>query len=538
MVIGVLLSRICQGRLFLLFYRRRNHFPITGPIADCVRTVAGRLGIRRKVWVIEGAQLSGPVAFGIFRPTIALPGQFASDYGDDQQEVILAHELVHLANHDPAWQFFADLVGAILWWHPLVWWSRRQLRSACETLADEASLMFPNGPYILAECLVTLGKQLTRTGRIGWLAVAGTGFRSGLGRRVNHLMQLESRTWRFPNGFRLRLALLLIPAVLLAGALGSTALACSPIFAKGDWSMNPLTKTWKLSLTGMLVTAALGWSTDSGLAADPPDPPGEKPSNGRKIDETKPAEQSDRRPPGVRPGGANREIPGPGIGRPPGPGGDREGGAGSIFLEESPPKIKVFRLKHRDPDELRQILEGHYESPGDKSGASGGGPGPEGVGKPGGSLGGGRPVQPGPGGGGFPRVPGGPGALVPGGGGDGGFNFSGRLVEGSVAVDHRTRSLIVRGTEKDLQIVADLVAVLDLEKGKTAALPLAKGRNLRAFNLRYADAKEIAKVLTNLNLNARMAFPPKSNLIIVIGSETEMKEIGEVVDALDVEVKP
>jgi hypothetical protein len=534
MVMCFLLFRIGLGRLFLLLYRRRNHFPITGPIADCVQTVAGRLGIRRKVWVIEGAKLTGPVAFGIFRPTIALPGQFAAVSGNDQRNVILAHELAHLANHDPAWQCLADLVGAILWWHPLVWWSRRQLRLACETLADEASLLFPNGPCILAECLVTLGKQMTRTRQMGWLAVAGTGFRSGLGRRVNHLMRLEPRTWRFPNRFRRRLALLLIPAVLLAGALGSTALACPPIFAKGDWSMNPLTKTWKLSLTGILVTAALGWSTESGLAADPPAPPGEKPSNGRKIDETKPG-QSDRRPPGVRPGGTNREIPGPGIGRPPAPGGDRAG-AGNIFPEESPPRIKVFRLKHRDPDELRQILEGHYESPAEKAGPSGGGGhGPGGASTPGGPGGGGRPIQPGPGG--FPRLPGGPGALGPG-GGDGGFYFGGRLVDGSVAVDQRTRSVIVRGTDKDLQIVADLVAVLDLEKDKTAAAPLAKGRNLRAFNLRYADANEIAKVLRNLNLNARMAFPPKSNLIIVIGSESEMKEIGEVIDALDVEVKP
>jgi len=109
-----------------------------------------------------------------------------------------------------------------------------------------------------------------------------------------------------------------------------------------------------------------------------------------------------------------------------------------------------------------------------------------------------------------------------------------RVLAWSMAASPCTHSLIIRGTDRDLQIAADLVAVLDLEKDK----PVPKVESLRAFNLRHARAKDIADVLRNLNLNAAFAFPPKSNLVIVIGSEAEMKEIGEVIDALDVEVKP
>ena len=54
---------------------------------------------------------------------------------------MLAHELAHLAGNDPAWYLLADILAAALWWHPLIWWSRRQLHAQSELAADEASLL-------------------------------------------------------------------------------------------------------------------------------------------------------------------------------------------------------------------------------------------------------------------------------------------------------------------------------------------------------------------------------------------------------------
>jgi beta-lactamase regulating signal transducer with metallopeptidase domain len=530
LVMMVFLIRILLSRLLLVLYRRRHHVPVTGPPAECLGSLAGRMGIRRPLCLIESAGLTGPVAFGILRPTIALPERFA-DFTAEQQDAIVAHELMHVANHDSFWMLLANLVAAVWWWHPLVWWARQKFQTACELVADEGSLVVPDGPRLLAECLVILGKR--QPDQMAWLAMTGTGFRSGLGRRVQRLMRIENRTWQSPKRLSFALALVLMPSVFLAGALSSTALTGPHIFAKGDWNMKPFPQTWKRSLAGILVTAMFGWSTSGGLADDQSAPPGEKPRVERPGDEKTPTggvpANPGARPTGARPGGT---AP-PGAVRPGGPG-PRGGGGEIIFAEQPTPRIKVFRLKHRDPDELRQILEGHFDSPAGKPDASSAGPaGPEGRLGPGGG-GEGRGIPLGPGGATAPRFPQyGPGGLS-GGPGGGGSMESPRLVNGSVAVDKRTHSLIIRGTDRDLQIAADLVAVLDLEKDK----PVPKVESLRAFNLRHARAKDIADVLRNLNLNAAFAFPPKSNLVIVIGSEAEMKEIGEVIDALDVEVKP
>lgn len=147
-----------------------------------------RLGlgpVRLQVW----PQLRGPVAFGIFRPTVALPADFAARFTPQQREAMLAHELAHLAGRDPLWLALADIVCALAWWHPLVWWARRRLRAASEASADEASALVPDGPAALAESLITFGRELTSPGPARGLGVSGSGLKSELARRVTALVR-------------------------------------------------------------------------------------------------------------------------------------------------------------------------------------------------------------------------------------------------------------------------------------------------------------------------------------------------------------
>ncbi|MBI4325993.1 MAG: M56 family metallopeptidase, partial [Chloroflexi bacterium] len=149
----------CARLLFFLF-RLKNHSATEPAVLDQVQKLAQRLGLNSSVRVVQSAGLQGPIAFGIVRPTIGLPSTFATAFTPVQQEAVLSHELAHLAARDPAWYLLADLVTAALWWHPLAWWSRRQLHAASEIAADEASLVLRNGPHILAECLVEFGRRL------------------------------------------------------------------------------------------------------------------------------------------------------------------------------------------------------------------------------------------------------------------------------------------------------------------------------------------------------------------------------------------
>ena len=260
---ALVVARGCVARVLFAFFRRRRWAVGDVALQNRVHELAGLLGINRRVRLVESARLSGPIVFGVLRPAIGLPAGFTKRFDTARQEAMLAHELAHLAEKDPFWYLLADLAAAIFWWHPLVWWARRQLHAASETAADEASLLVANGPGVLAQCLVELGAQLTQRRASAWVGVEGSGFQSGLGRRVERLIDLRGRSWSPPSRFRSIWAKIVGPAALVAAVILCTAWASPQAFTKGD-PMKTMKQTWKRSLAAFALLASLG--TDNNIA--------------------------------------------------------------------------------------------------------------------------------------------------------------------------------------------------------------------------------------------------------------------------------
>ncbi|MEN9678514.1 MAG: hypothetical protein RIS76_4410, partial [Verrucomicrobiota bacterium] len=206
-------------RLWLLGQRslRTGRDPSSEAMIHRLAPQLGLRGIALSVW----PSLRGPVAFGVLRPTVAVPSDYSERFCPVQREAMLAHELAHLAGRDPVWLAVADLVCALLWWHPAAWWARRQLRAAGEQVADAAASLVPLGPAALAESLVILGRELVTSDPVAGLGVAGGGFRSELGRRVESLLQ-GTPSWK-PSRMRDRLQ------VWALGALGMAAWMAVPL---------------------------------------------------------------------------------------------------------------------------------------------------------------------------------------------------------------------------------------------------------------------------------------------------------------------
>jgi len=103
----------------------------------------------------------------------------------------------------------------------------------------------------------------------------------------------------------------------------------------------------------------------------------------------------------------------------------------------------------------------------------------------------------------------------------------------------------VRGPDRDLQIVADIVAVLETPAGKRAP----KVKNLHVFTLKHANPLEVGMAVTQLGIEARVvpsqfagAFgggpPPVDDVqarhLFALGTEQQIREVREVVEAMDV----
>jgi beta-lactamase regulating signal transducer with metallopeptidase domain len=264
-------ARACLAHcLFLIFQLRRR--PATArALSEKVQALAATLGISRRVRVIESARLTSPIAFGLFLPTVGLPPDFATRYDPVKQQAMLAHELAHLAAHDPFWCLLADAATVALWWHPGVWWLRRQLHLASEMVADEASLLVADGPRVLAECLVEMGARLS--GQVlGQLRASG--FRSHLGRRVQRLVHLEGQAWSPPPRFRAALMRIFGPMAMTVIVVLCTAWAAPQALTTGD-SMKMMQLNWKRSLATLALLAAFNGPETSVVVAqsDKPEPP-------------------------------------------------------------------------------------------------------------------------------------------------------------------------------------------------------------------------------------------------------------------------
>ena len=98
--------------------------------------------------------------------------------------------------------------------------------------------------------------------------------------------------------------------------------------------------------------------------------------------------------------------------------------------------------------------------------------------------------------------------------------------------DLRTHSLIVRGTAKDQQLAADLVAILDTPDGKS--LPAVKV--LHAFRLENIDATDLVAMLQMLDpsMTYRLTPVPRMKLLLATGTDDQMKELADSVKKLDV----
>jgi beta-lactamase regulating signal transducer with metallopeptidase domain len=92
----------------------------------------------------EGIYLSelggGPASFGLLRPKIVVPADFAERYSGKEQALILAHERVHIRRGDAFANSLQALLQCVLWFNPIVHAAASRFRFDQELACDAAVL--------------------------------------------------------------------------------------------------------------------------------------------------------------------------------------------------------------------------------------------------------------------------------------------------------------------------------------------------------------------------------------------------------------
>ena len=83
---------------------------------------------------ISGAIVS-PVTFGFRKPVVLLPARFP-ELDASLQEAILCHEVLHVRRRDWLFTLAEEVVRAIFWFHPAIWWLLGEIGLAREQAVD------------------------------------------------------------------------------------------------------------------------------------------------------------------------------------------------------------------------------------------------------------------------------------------------------------------------------------------------------------------------------------------------------------------
>ncbi|MEL6926316.1 MAG: M56 family metallopeptidase, partial [Bacteroidota bacterium] len=111
------------------------------------------------VSILSHPEVRTPMTFGFRQPVVLLPEE-ATNWDATTLQTILLHELAHIQRKD-YWVHVLSLISAaIYWFHPLVWWMKKQQLIEREKACDEFVLKAGLSAQQYAEQLVYVARHL------------------------------------------------------------------------------------------------------------------------------------------------------------------------------------------------------------------------------------------------------------------------------------------------------------------------------------------------------------------------------------------
>jgi D-alanyl-D-alanine endopeptidase (penicillin-binding protein 7) len=118
--------------------------------------LADRCGLDRHVRLRIVDSLASPVTAGFWRPVVLVPAALVTGMPPALLEALLAHELGHVWRHDYLVNLVQNVIEALLFYHPAVWWISHRIRLEREQIADDFAARGLGEPRRLARALSEL----------------------------------------------------------------------------------------------------------------------------------------------------------------------------------------------------------------------------------------------------------------------------------------------------------------------------------------------------------------------------------------------
>jgi BlaR1 peptidase M56 len=159
--VALLLIRTLVGGLRTSVLLRQAREIADSDCRSLVEELRSRLGVRRKVRLLEYPDAIVPMTLGVLRPVILLP-QSARAWSERARRAVLFHELAHIKRGDVAFQLLGRVACALYWFNPLAWWGLYRLRVEREHACDDVVLQAGERASDYAEQLLAVARMCRR----------------------------------------------------------------------------------------------------------------------------------------------------------------------------------------------------------------------------------------------------------------------------------------------------------------------------------------------------------------------------------------
>jgi beta-lactamase regulating signal transducer with metallopeptidase domain len=152
------LVRMTGGLYRIHRLRRRRVFLPTACWQDRMSVLMKRLGIEKKVVLLQSGSVTMPVTFGFLKPSILVPLGMLANLPAEQVETILLHELAHIRRSDYLANLLLHIGEAIFFFNPGVRWVAWLIRQEREACCDDLVLAGTRDRDSYFEALIAFGE--------------------------------------------------------------------------------------------------------------------------------------------------------------------------------------------------------------------------------------------------------------------------------------------------------------------------------------------------------------------------------------------
>ncbi|MGA8762607.1 MAG: M56 family metallopeptidase [Candidatus Sulfotelmatobacter sp.] len=158
-IAGWALLRVGAGLVHLRALRRSCVSVNPNSLDTGLRETLARNQGTRPVALCLSDRVQIPTAIGFVKPLVVLPRWLMQELSAAELNQVLLHELAHLRRWDDWTNLAQQIVKALFFFHPAVWWIEKKVCLEREMACDDAVLAETASPRAYAECLAHLAEK-------------------------------------------------------------------------------------------------------------------------------------------------------------------------------------------------------------------------------------------------------------------------------------------------------------------------------------------------------------------------------------------